>query len=303
MSGSLGPGSTTADVLAGVDLTGRSAVVTGATTGVGIETARALASAGAAVTLAARRAGPADRVASEIRETTGNPRVEVSALDLADLGSVAAFAERWRGPLHMLVNLAALPMLPHRTRTPRGWDAQFAVNVVGHAALCRALRPALAAARGARVVTSASRAHLYSPVVFDDLHFDFRPFDPAAAHAQAQTGAILSAVAIGHLWAADGITADAAGLGHAEIDRIPPSPSVGDDPATDASRTAATPVMLAVADGVEGPGYHESCARVAPVFRRPAEDVPGVAPYALDPDNAARLWRVAAELANGVPHL
>src|SRR4051812_27017005 len=122
--------STAAEVLAGVDLGGRRAVVTGGASGIGVEIARALASANAEVTLAVRSVEAAQRVAEDIMATTGNRRVLVAELDLADLGSVAAFVARWRGPLHILVNNAAIMATPSCARRrggscsspPTTWD-------------------------------------------------------------------------------------------------------------------------------------------------------------------------------------
>ena len=100
--------STATDVIEGVDLSGKTAIVTGASSGIGVETARALAAAGASVTLAVRDTSTGDRVAAEIRDSTGNANVTVGALDLSDLSSVATFAHTWSGPLHILVNNAGM---------------------------------------------------------------------------------------------------------------------------------------------------------------------------------------------------
>ncbi|WP_344410885.1 SDR family NAD(P)-dependent oxidoreductase, partial [Catellatospora methionotrophica] len=133
-----GATSTAAEVIAGVDLTGHRAIVTGGSSGLGVETARALADAGAAVTLAVRDVAAGERVARDLTAATGNRQVLVSPLDLADQGSVAAFVSAWTGPLHMLVNNAGI-MAPPLSRTPQGWEAQFATNHLGHFALARGL--------------------------------------------------------------------------------------------------------------------------------------------------------------------
>lgn len=108
---------TALEVLQGVDLQGRRAIVTGGAAGIGVETARALAAAGAEVTLAVRRPEAAEAVASELREATGNPQVLVGRLDLSDLASVAAFVGAWSGPLHMLINNAGIMAIPELERT------------------------------------------------------------------------------------------------------------------------------------------------------------------------------------------
>ena len=124
--------STAADVIAGVDLTGRTAIVTGASSGIGVETARALAAAGASVTLAVRNTSYGNRVAAEIRDSTENDSVDVGVIDLSDLSSVAAFVRAWTGPLDILVNNAGVMATPELTMSPSGHEMQFASNHLGH---------------------------------------------------------------------------------------------------------------------------------------------------------------------------
>jgi NAD(P)-dependent dehydrogenase (short-subunit alcohol dehydrogenase family) len=131
--------------------------VTGGTSGIGLETARALAAAGAEVTLAVRNADAGQRVASEIVATTGNTHNLVAPVDLADWASVASFVAAWDGPLDVLVNNAGVMACP-QTRTPQGWELQFATNHLGHFALATGMHRALAAAGGARIVSVSSRA-------------------------------------------------------------------------------------------------------------------------------------------------
>ena len=137
--------STAAEVVHGIDLTGRRVIVTGGASGIGIETARALAGAGAEVTLAVRNRAAGERTARDITATTANPRVLVAPLDLADQASVASFSQAWDGPLHILVNNAGVMASPEM-RTPEGWELQFATNHLGHFALATGLHRALAAA-------------------------------------------------------------------------------------------------------------------------------------------------------------
>ena len=194
--------STADDVILGIDLSGHRAVVTGASSGIGTETARALASAGAEVCLAVRNIQAGRQVATAIEEQTGNPNITVESLELADRASVRAFAERWRGPLHILVNNAGVMAEPLR-RTAEGWEHQFATNYLGHFALSVGLHDALAEGAPARVVALTSSGHFYSPVVLDDLQFDRRPYDPWLAYGQSKTAIVLFAVEATRRWAAD----------------------------------------------------------------------------------------------------
>ncbi len=132
--------STADDVMTGIDLTGKRAVVTGATSGLGVETARALAAAGAEVVLGVRRLDAGRKVAEELRHTTGNDAIEAAPLDLSDISSVSAFARAWNGPLHILVNNAGVMALPELQRNALGCEMQFASNFLGHFVLAVQLR-------------------------------------------------------------------------------------------------------------------------------------------------------------------
>jgi NAD(P)-dependent dehydrogenase (short-subunit alcohol dehydrogenase family) len=291
-----GFGSTAAEVVAGIDLTAKRAVVTGASSGIGIETARALAGAGAQVTLAVRNAQAGSRAAADIAATTGRDDLAVAALELTDPASVAAFAASWDRPLDILVNNAGVMMSPEQ-RTPQGWELQFATNHLGHFALARALHGALVAAGSARIVVVSSTGHLYSPVVFDDLHFRFRPYDPLLAYAQSKTAGILFAVGATARWAGDGITANALNPGAIATNlqrhvggRLVTPP----ERQKTAQQGAATSVLLATSPQLEGIGgrYFDDCNEAPTVDHRSA-DATGVASYAVDPANADRLWEAS----------
>src|SRR4051812_9880154 len=145
--------STADEVAEGLDLTGRRAVVTGASSGIGVETARTLAGRVAEVTLAVRDTAAGERVAAAIRTDAPAARVEVRALELGDRASIAAFVDGWEGPLDLLVNNAGVMALPELVLTAVGLETQFATNHLGHFALATGLHRALAAADGARVVS------------------------------------------------------------------------------------------------------------------------------------------------------
>ncbi|MCC8247715.1 SDR family NAD(P)-dependent oxidoreductase [Saccharothrix luteola] len=294
-----GAESTAAEVVAGIDLTGKRAVVTGAASGIGVETARALASAGAEVTLAVRDTGAGRRVADEI-----GGDVRVARLDLADQASVAAFVAGWDGPLHILVDNAGVMATPE-TRTPEGWELQFATNHLGHFALTRGLHPFLAR-EGARVVAVSSSAHLMSPVVFDDIHYTDRPYDPWTAYGQSKTANILFAVEANKRWAADGITVNALMPGgimtnlqrhtdRAQMDAMISQAVADGFTLKTPEQGAATSVLLATSPLLEGVGgrYFEDCGEALP--NRGDTMISGVAAYALDPEAAAELWQVTEE--------
>ncbi|MGY5012916.1 SDR family NAD(P)-dependent oxidoreductase [Streptomyces sp. 900105755] len=309
--GTFGVTTTAAEVVDGVDLHGRRAVVTGASSGIGVETARALASAGADVTLAVRDTAAGDRVVARLAAglPAGSGELTVRRLDLADRSAIASFAAGWQGPLHILVNNAGVMAPAKVTRTPDGHEQQFGVNHLGHFALTTGLHRALAAADGARIVSVSSTGHLFSPVVFDDLDYRFRPYDPWTSYGQSKTANILFAVAAAERWADDGITANALMPGniadtnlarHMDMKQVEEFIASGElalPPQKTVEQGAATSVLLAASPAVAGVTgrYFEDCAEARPVTGR-AGAVGGVAPYALDRDNAARLWHVSEAL-------
>ena len=300
--------STTAEeVVNGVDLTGRRAIVTGGASGIGVETARALASAGADVTLAVRDLAAGRRAAEDIAAKTGNPAIAVARLDLADRRSVAEFTGNWRGPLHILVNNAGIMALPDLHRSAEGWELQFATNHLGHVNLALGLHRALADAEGARVVAVSSNGHRTSPIVFDDINFRRRPYEAWLAYGQSKTGNVLFAVEAAQRWASDGITANAlmpggirTNLQRHQLASITPEVQAVFDNYNwkTVEQGAATSVLLAASPLVEGitGRYFEDCNEAVITTDPDAET--GVRPHALDKDDAARLWDVSVELLN-----
>jgi NAD(P)-dependent dehydrogenase (short-subunit alcohol dehydrogenase family) len=307
---SFGFDSTAAEVVAGIDLAEKRAIVTGASSGIGVETARALAGAGAAVTIAVRKTSEGEKVAADIRSSTGNDQVAVAPLELTDYASVAGFVGGWDGPLDILVCNAGVMAIQELTLTDRGYEMQFATNHLGHFALALGLHGALAAAGNARIVSVSSSGHLRSPVVFDDLHYAFRDYEPFGAYGQSKTANVLFAVEATRRWAEDGITANALmpggiatelqrHVGGAEymkeaVERFREAGSA----LKTVERGAATSVLLATSPKLEGIGgrYLEDCNEAPVIHRRGEAGFGGVAPYALDPGNAERLWDVSLEL-------
>src|SRR5436309_3557542 len=231
--------------------------------------------------------------------------------------SVAAFVADWSGPLHLLINNAGVMALPELQLTPEGWELQFATNHLGHFALALGLHEALAAAGDARIVSLSSRGHLRSAVIFEDINFASRPYDPWLAYGQSKTANVLFAVGATRRWASDGITANAVHPGAvlgtnlsrhmdpAYLAQLQASATEGESFGGSLLRLktieqgAATSVLVATSLQLEGIGgrYFEDCneARVVDPGA-PGTSDSGVAAYALDPGNAERLWQLSEQL-------
>lgn len=292
--------STTEDVIRGIDLTGKRAIVTGGASGIGIETVRALAKAGAKVTIAARNIDAAKKQAVELNTNIGMDRVDAAALDLADIHSINRFVADWKRPLHILINNAGVMAIPDLQKTSAGIEMQFMTNHLGHFALSVGLHEALKKAEGARVVTVSSSGHLLSPVVFDDVNFLFRPYDPWQAYGQSKTACNLFAVAATQHWAADEIYVNALNPGAILTNlqrhvggRLRSAPELHKT----AQQGAATTILLATSPTLEkiGGRYFENCNEALTVTQRP-DNYEGVAMYSLDPANADRLWKLSMKM-------
>lgn len=296
--------STADEVLAGVDLTGVRAIVTGASSGIGAETARALAAAGAEVTLAVRNTAA----------SVSGPRSRVARIDLADQTSVRRFTQEWDGPLHLLVNNAGI-VTGGPAYTAQGWELQFATNHLGHFALATGLHAALArgaADRGeARIVSVSSTAHMRAGVDFADLHFTRRAYDPQIAYAQSKTANSLFAVEATRRWTADGIFANtvnpggvATGLQRnftlAQKESLAAAEAAGIFTYKTVEQGAATSVVAACAPQFAHTGGHylddAQEAHTVPDDAELADHPHGVKAWALDPATAERLWTVSADL-------
>jgi NAD(P)-dependent dehydrogenase (short-subunit alcohol dehydrogenase family) len=299
--------STAAEVLDGLDLAGRLAIVTGGYSGLGLETTRALAGAGATVVVPARRPDHAREVLDGIE------RVEVDELDLGDLDSVHGFAQRMGDSgrsVDILINNAAIMACPE-TRVGPGWEAQFATNHLGHFALTNLLWPLLATDGGARVVALTSTGHKISGIRFDDLQFE-TGYDKWQAYGQAKSANSLFAVHLDALGQDAGVRAFAAHPGgiltplqrHLSREEMQASGWIDEEGTPDdrfktPEQGASTSTWAATAPRLQGMGgvYCENCDIAEPTaVGSPTARIEGVDAHAIDPDTAARLWTVSAQL-------
>jgi NAD(P)-dependent dehydrogenase (short-subunit alcohol dehydrogenase family) len=293
--------STDDEVLDGLDLTGKRIIITGGGSGIGAETARALASRAADVTIAVRDTASGERAAEQIRAQARAGAVRVARLDLVDRASVRAFTASWSGPLHALINNAGIMALPGLHRTPEGWELQFATNHLGHFALTIGLHDALAAG-GGRIVSVSSNAHRVSPVVFDDIMFQRRPYAAWSAYGQSKTANVLLAVEAAKRYAADGITANALMPGGIRTGLQRHQTSAAAQEIFDnydwktPEQGASTSVLLAASPLVAGVTgrYFEDNNEAERTTDPDAQS--GVRPHALDPEAAERLWEVSLDL-------
>lgn len=311
ITSAFGAKSTAREVASEHDLTGVTAIVTGAATGIGVETARALAEAGADVMLAVRNVAAGQAVADEINKADGG-EVSVGQVDLSDLGSVAAFASAWGDrPLNILINNAGVMACP-LAYTAQDLEMQVGTNHFGHFLLSMLLaRPLMNGAdegRVSRLVSLSSIGHRRGGVVFDDIHYRNRPYDKWESYGQAKTANALFAVGFHARFADLGITANSVMPGGI---RTPLQRHLTDEEMRgfgwiDAEgrvnerfkspeQGAATSVWAALAPELEGVGglYLENCNQALPWTE--ANPFEGVLPHALDPEAAERLWDVSEE--------
>ena len=298
-------------VVENIDLSGRVALVTGGGAGIGLSTATALASAGAKVTIADINLAASEQAAAVIRQTHPGAVVDVLHLDLGSLAQVRAFADTFRSreqKLDILVNNAGIMACPQAT-TVDGHERQFGVNFLGHYLLTRLLEPLLRASGQARVVCVSSIGHRRTDIHYDDIDYRTRPYERWEAYSQSKTACALLAVALDTLWRDKGIRSNtlnpggsATGL-HQYLDdeerrRLGFIDDAGKQPDRWRSpdQCAATSVWLACAPELEGVGgrYFEEFAEAIPW--RAEDPMRGVRPYAIAPDNALRLWSVAAAM-------
>jgi NAD(P)-dependent dehydrogenase (short-subunit alcohol dehydrogenase family) len=306
--------STAKEVVSGLDLGNIRVIVTGASSGIGFETARALAGAGAEVTLAVRNRETGSVAAENITRSTGNTRVHVLPVDLADRASIASFLESWSGPLDLLINNAGV--IPSSLlRTAEGWEMQFATNYLGHFAISLGLHDALAEgsrAHGeARIVSLTSGGHMRSPIVFDDIQFERREYDPQSAYAQSKTADSLFAVEATRRWQTDGIVTNAANPGgvatglqrdftQKQKDYLAEAEGAGVFVYKSTEQGAATTMVAAVGPEFSHTGGHYlSDCNEAPTVPNDADlfdNGNAVKEWANDPATAKKLWMVSLDL-------
>lgn len=306
--------STADEVLEGKDLSDRTMLVTGGYSGLGRETARALAAKGAHVILSGRDATKLSAVADEIATATGG-KVDTLVCDLASLASIEAAGGEARSRfthIDVLINNAGVMATPFG-HTADGFETQFGTNHLGHFALTRELMPLLEKGSGQRIVNLSSRGHHIAPVDFDDPNFQSRDYDPWQAYGNSKTANVLFTVGLEQRFGGKGIHAYALHPGgihtnlgrhlseqdlEALMARIKKLTEAAGGPA-EAWKTvpqgAATTVWVATAEELEGRGglYAEDC-HVAEVDD--ASPVGGVRSYALDRGNADRLWALSEEM-------
>lgn len=300
--------STAPEVVEGIDLSGQNVIVTGGYSGIGIETVRALAGAGARVTVPARRV---DVATEALASVAGD--IEIAAMDLGDLASVRSFADRYletERPLNILINNAGIMATP-LTRVGKGWESQFGTNHLGHMALAMKLAPALQAAEGARVVALSSTGHVRSDVIWEDPHYATRPYDKWEAYGQAKSANALFALGVDLLGREVGVRAfsvhpggiftplqrhltdeEMAALGWKNADGTIPAAvqAMFKTPEQGASTTvwAATSPQLAGKGGV----YCENCD-IAPMASESSQRWEHAREWIADDARAERLWAMS----------
>jgi len=301
-----GSHTTTTDVLAGIDLTGKYAIITGGHSGLGLETTKALAAAGAKVIVGARNPEAARSATYDV------PNVIVDALDLGDLASVDLFARRLLAAGHhidIVINNSGIMACPQMRLGP-GWEAQFATNHLGHFAMTNLLWPLLEG--GARVISVSSAGHHASPIRWDDVQFE-DGYDKWLAYGQSKTANALFAVHLDYLGRNHAIRAFSLHPGKifTPLQRHLTQTEMTAEGWLDAKgnpvdptfktpeQGAATQVWAATSSQLDGLGglYCEDCD-VAVRAETADEPFVGVKAYATDPDAAERLWNLSSKLVN-----
>ncbi|HEY3790970.1 MAG TPA: SDR family oxidoreductase [Bradyrhizobium sp.] len=285
---------------------GRSAIVTGATGGLGYETALGLAKAGAEVILTGRDARKGQTAIEKISRDVSGARVSYQPLDLANFASIADFSQRMhsRQSLDLLINNAGVMALPRRQTTADGFEVQFGTNYLGHFALTARLMPLLRRASGPRVVNVSSLAHRAAFIDFDDLQ-GARVYSPWKAYGQSKLAMLMFALELQRRSDAAGwnLTSNAAHPGFARTGLFASGPggllSLASDFAApffgQSATDGARPILFAATSPQARPGAYYGPGGIGELRGAPAPAL--IMPQARDPARAARLWDVSEKLA------
>jgi NAD(P)-dependent dehydrogenase (short-subunit alcohol dehydrogenase family) len=305
-----GKDSTTDEVLAGKDMAGQTVFITGANSGLGQETARAMAACGAHIIMAGRDQAKLDEAVAAIRAQHPDASIDTIICDLGNLSSIRACGGEARKrftAIDLLINNAGVMACP-LMHTADGFEMQFGTNHLGHFALTAELLPLIAAGNAKRIVNLSSRGHHFAPVDLDDPNFTERPYDPWQSYGHSKTANILFTVGLEARFAAKGIHAYAVHPGgiHTNLGRHMTEEMTAEliERVTKSDngfawktipQGAATSCWAATAPELEGTGgvYCEDC-HVAAVDNQSSEG--GVRSYALDPAAAERLWTLSEQL-------
>jgi NAD(P)-dependent dehydrogenase (short-subunit alcohol dehydrogenase family) len=314
MQSEFGFESTAQDVIEGADLHGKTAVVTGGYSGLGLETVKALAGAGAQVIVPARRPDVALHALEALSDS-----VSVVALDLADINSVDRFVADFlqkNSVLDILINNAAIMACPE-TRVGSGWEAQFATNHLGHFRMTNGLMPAILRAESPRIVSLSSAAHKYSDIIWDDMHFNVGSYEKWKAYGQAKTANSLFAVGLQCRFGGKGLDAFSVHPGgiltplqrHLSIEEMVALGWTNDKGEVSEQAKAkfkspaggaATSIWCATSPKLAGKGgvYCEDC-NIADLVTEASQRFVGVASWAVDPEAAGRLWTLSKKMLDG----
>jgi NAD(P)-dependent dehydrogenase (short-subunit alcohol dehydrogenase family) len=305
-----GPETTAEEVVAGLDLSGKTIVVTGSSAGLGAETARVLAKAGAEVVMVARNADKNAKIAAAIRAETPGAKLSSVTMDLADLVSVRKAAKdilAAHPKVHALINNAGFVGGP-RIITPEGAELHFAANHIGPFLFTNLLFPALKAAAPSRVLVLSSNGHRMPGFEFDDLNFDNREYNHWTAYSQSKRANVLHAVGLAKRLAGTGVTANAVhpGVIRTEVFRdvaaveeqmVTGWAEANGSPLKSVPQGAATQVWGAVSPELEGvTGIYLEDVQIAKHIPSDVLSALGVIEEALDQESADRLWGISEKI-------
>jgi NAD(P)-dependent dehydrogenase (short-subunit alcohol dehydrogenase family) len=309
MGAEFGQTSTTDEVISGLRLDGKTAIVTGGSAGLGIESGRVLAAAGAEVVMVGRDMEKLAAAVAGIKDACPGAMIRTELMDLADLASVRAAAGRLRETcprIHILLNNAGVMACP-LAHTADGFELQFGTNHIGHFLFTCLLLPNVLAAAPARIVNLSSAGHKLGDMDFDDPNYQQRDYDKWQAYGQSKTANVLFSVALNKRLADRGVTANAVHPGMImtelgrhlvpeDIEMLQARSSDMDSAFKSIPAGAATSIWACTSPDLEGRGglYLEDCH----IANAVSEDNPagGVTDYARDPDAAQRLWELSEQL-------